>query len=212
MRYLFSLCFILFFAMACKNKQTLKDKQQELDNGKLNDKNVYTATEIGWTIHVPQGWDVRTKKEIETVNEKGKEIIEESLDAKVDNSGLKYLINLKKDPFNNFLSTIEPFDEQKDGSYSARNKATYEAMQRAYDAQKIHYGCEEGMAQIDGLRFDVLTCKIYSPNKNDIIMTQEMYSRLINGYDFSMTLIYNNEDDRQLLLDMIHAAHFSIRE
>lgn len=212
MRHFLLPLFILLFLAGCKSKQTLKEKQQELETGKLNEKNNYNATEVGWSVQLPENWEVLTKQAVDGLNEKGKDLIENSSNTKIDLAGLVYLINLKKDPFNAFNSTIEPFDEKKDGSYEERNVAVVEVMKNAYESKNIHTVWERGTESINGLSFDVASGKIYSPDKTKVILSQKMYSRLINGYDFSMTMSYNNEKDLQTLLDMVTSSKFSIRE
>src|SRR6266496_702343 len=138
MKYFILPAFILLLITGCKSKQTLKEKQQELETGKLNEKNIYNAAEVGWTVQLPENWDVQTKRENEKINEKGKKLIEESSGTKIDDSGLIELVTLKKDPFNSFLSTIEPFNEEKDGSYAEHNVMVNDMMKKAYESKKIY--------------------------------------------------------------------------
>lgn len=212
MRYFILCLFIFLFVTGCNGQQTVKEKQQELEAGKLDEKNVYKAAEVGWTVQLPENWEVLTKREIARLNDKGKETIERSSNTTINDSGLVYLINLKKDAFNSFVSTIEPFSEEKDGSYAGHNTLTLEMMKKAYESKKISCDCEEGKGKLNDLEFDIFTCKIYNPGKTKVILNQKMYSRLINGYDFAMTLIYNNEKDLQTMNDMINKSKFSIRK
>jgi hypothetical protein len=212
MRYFILLVFIVLSLGGCKSKQTLKEKQQELEAGKLDEKNIYNAPEVGWAVKLPENWNVLTKRELNKLTDKGKETVEESTGSNIDISGLIYLVNLKKDAFNSFISTIEPFNEEKDVSYAAHNEVVYDMMKKAYASKNIPVEYEEGTEKINDLQFEVFGCKIYSPDKIKVILNQKMYGRLINGYDFSMTLIYNNEKDLQTLMDMVKSSKFSKRE
>ena len=80
---------------SCKQKQTLADKQKEIETGNLVAGNQYSAEEIGWAITIPEGWPVMTREQNHELNSKGKELLEKSIDAKIDDSGMKQLINLK---------------------------------------------------------------------------------------------------------------------
>jgi hypothetical protein len=212
MKYLILFTTILFLTTSCKSKQSLKEKQQELETGKLDEKNLYSSAEIGWTVQLPGNWDIITKNENDKLNEKGKKAIEKSIGTTVNDSALVELVNLKKDMFNSFLSTLEPYHEESEGSYAEHNKAVNEILKKTYEANKIFSVHDEATAMIDGLQFDTFVSKIYSPDKTKIILFQKMFSRLINGYDFSMTINYNNENDSLILMTMINSSKFSIRK
>jgi hypothetical protein len=205
------LCFALLASFSCKNKQTLEEKRKELKTGHLDEKNIYTAAEVGWTAQLPADWQVLTKRENFKLNEKGKEILEEATGSEINNSKLIELVSLRKDVFNIFLSTIEPYDESVDGDYDDHNSAVNELLKKAYIAKKIYTESEIGATKIDGIMFDRLAIRVYSPDKNKIILTQVMFSRLINGYDFAMTVNYNNKNDEQTLMDIVNSSKFSIR-
>jgi len=201
--------FLLVIA-GCKSKQTTKEKQQELQTGVLNEKNVYKADEIGWTIQLP-GWDVITKKENDKLNEKGKEAIKKSVGAEINTSRLMELINVRKDQFNTFLSTIEPYNEPSDGSYSEHNKMINEVVKNTYASKGMYAEYGEDTAIIDGLKFEIFSAKIYTPDKTKVIISQKMFSALINGYDFAMTMVYNNDVDMKVLESAIYSSKFSKR-
>ena len=212
MKYIIILiaCFSL---ISCKEKrQTLKDKQSELETGSLDSTHRYKADDIGWTAKVPGGWEVQSKDATKENTERGKKAIEKTINVEVDASALQQLINLKKGRFNSFLSTIEPYNEKKEGSYEANNEKLYELMKKTYADQGIKATYEEDTATIDGLSFYVFKAKIYKPDSKEVLLNQVMYSRLINGYDFGMTLSYNDEDALMELENMVFTSRFSKRE
>jgi hypothetical protein len=208
MRKLAILSLFLLLIAGCKSKQTAKEKQRELQTGTLNEKNIYTAKEIGWTIQLPD-WDVITKKENEKLNQKGKEALEKSVGAQINTSGLIELINIKKDPFNSFTSTIEAYNVATDGSYAEHNKMINEVVKNAYASKNIYAEYAEDTAIIDGLTFNVFSSKIYSPDKTKVILFQKLFSGLINGYDFGMSMNYNNDADMKTLESAIYSSKFS---
>ena len=212
MKYLF----ILFAALSlygCKGKnQTIKDKQSEIENGALDSIFQYKADVIGWTTKVPGGWDVQSKNATKANMERGKKEIEKTINEKVDASDLIQLLNLKKGRLNSFLSTIEPFDEMEAGSYELNNKKLYQIMKDTYATKGISASYQEDTATIDGLSFYVFKVKIFKPESKDVLLNQIMYSRLLNGYDFGMTLSYNEDSALKELQDMVFASKFSSRK
>lgn len=212
MRYILILLATLSLLSCKEKKQDLKDKQKEIETGTLDSTNRYSADEIGWTTYIPAGWDVQTKENTQKNTERGMKAIEKEMNAEVDASDLVQLLNLKKGKFNSFLSTMEPFDTTDGISYEENNKRLYEIMKQTYAGQGIDARYSEDTALLDGLYFYVFNVKIYDKNKSTIILNQTMYSRLINGYDFGMTISYNGDDARRELEDIIFASKFSKRE
>jgi len=209
MRLLFFLALLLFSVSSCKHKQTYHEKKKEIDAGHLSENNIYSAKEVGWTVQVPDGWQIITRKEKKVLSEKGKKSVEETLGENIDASELVELINFKKDMFNSFLSTMEPFDEKKYGSYDNQNTTIHELVKKTYASKNIYAEYELGALRIDGKMFDRFITKVYSPDKKNIIINQAMFSCLINGYDFSMVINYNNEKDKETLMNVIQSSKFS---
>ena len=56
---------------ACRKGQSLTEKQQEIETGKLDESLAYVAEEIGWSTRVPAGWDVMTKETTKKLQEQG---------------------------------------------------------------------------------------------------------------------------------------------
>src|SRR5258705_2985003 len=213
MKYILIIVAFLFF-QSCKEKdkpQSLEEKQKEIETGSLSAASVYTADEIGWTVHVPAGWEILTKEQMKQNTAKGKKVMEESTAIEIDASDLQQLLNLRKDKFNSFLSTMEKYDIQEMGSYEKNSKTLNDLMKQAFEKQGIHADYSEDTAMIDGLRFTVFKSKMYGTDKKQVILNLVMYNRLINGYDVGMTITYNNEGTRNELEKMIIASKFSKR-
>jgi hypothetical protein len=208
----------LFIAIAAiciscnQRKQSLEEKQGEIENGKIDESYAYESKEVGWTTLLPKDWNVITRKESKAINEKGKKEVEKTTGIKIDASDLMELVNIKKDVFNSFLSTMQHFDEKTDGSYEETNKSTQQLILNTYKGKGIKVDSKEGKESIGGLEFYTFFVSIHAPgaDSNKIILTQEMYSRLQNGYDFSMTLNYNDEKDSAILQDILKNSTFRI--
>ncbi len=194
--------------MACKMQQTLKDKQAEISTGAIDSNFEYTCTEVGWETQLPKDWHLLTKDETEKLNKTGKKAIEESTGTSVDMSSLRELVNLKKDVFNSFLSTIEKYDESSLGNFDKHNEDVDQLMKDAYTGKKMKFDSRDGNEKIDNIDFHTFEIKIYKPEGDDVLLNQKMYSALLKGYDFSMVMNYNNEADKQTLLKIIENSKF----
>lgn len=198
----------IVFLSACQPNQTLKEKQAELTTGNVDQSFKYTCNEVGWQTYLPKDWHFITQDETKKMNEKGRELIEKSSGSAVDMSGLRELVNLKKDPFNSFLSTIEKYDAKTMGSYEDHNADVEEVVKQAYRSKDIKFELKDGSEKIDNVLFHVVEIKIFTPGGDKILLNQKMYSALLKGYDFGMTMNYNNEDDKQILLKIVEGSRF----
>jgi len=192
-------------------KQTLQEKQKETGAGKLDERYVYSVKEIGWSAKLPKEWKVISKRESLENSQKGQEFIEESVGQKIDASNLIELVSIKKDEFNSFESTMEPFNEVTDGSYEDQNFKVHELIKQTYKTKKINADYEIGATRIDGVMLDWFYIKAFTPDKEKVILQQRIYSALINGYDFAMTISYNNDKDGEELMNLVNSSKFSIK-
>lgn len=204
---------ILSGISACNgNQQSLKAKQDNVQNGKIDETYNYECKELGWKTSLPKDWNILTKQESESLNERGKSAIEQSVGKKIDVSGLKELVNLKKDPYNTFISTMEAFNEKTDGKYEDKNKEVVELIKDTYKSKGIKFDIKEGTEKIDGLEFYTIDMAIYTPGADSkILMNQKMYNRLLNGNDFAMTITYNNPKDSTTQANIVYNSKFTIR-
>ena len=192
-------------------KQTLQEKQKESGAGKLDERYVYSVREIGWSTSLPKDWTVISKRESAENTKKGQKLIEESVGTKIDASSLIELISIKKDKFNSFESTMEPFNESTDGSYDNQNFMVHDLIRQTYKAKNIHADYEIGATRIDGVMLDWFYIKVFAPDNKKVILQQKIYSALINGYDFAINISYNNETDEETLMKIINSSKFSIK-
>ena len=194
--------------MACKMHQTLKDKQANISTGVIDSNFEYTCSEVGWETHLPKDWDLLTKGETEKLNKAGQKALEESTGNTIDMSALTELVNLKKDAFNSFISTIEKYDKDSLGNYDKHNEEVNQLIKDTYTSKKIKFDSREGNEKIDNIDFHTFEIKLYKPGSDDVFLYQKLYSTLLKGYDFGMVMNYNNDADKQTLLKIIEGSKF----
>lgn len=188
---------------------TKADPNKQVDEGKVQG-DVYTSAEIGWTIHIPDGWSVVSKDKREESSEKGMEAIGETYGGDLDYSGLKHLISFQKDQFNIFQSTSEPFELEYEGEWEENNVALRELIYTTYINQGLTVDTSSSTQSIDGLEFATFHVAIYG-SEGDVILYQDLYSRYINGLDFGVNLNYNNEENKKIMMTAWENSKFTIR-
>lgn len=182
-----------------------RDPNKQIDEGKVEGE-TYTSQEIGWTIQIPKGWSVISKDKIEVNKEKGLKAIEE-VAGKVDYTGLKHLISFQKNQFNVFQSTSEPFKLKYEGEWKENNEKLNAVIHAAYINQGIKVDTSSTKAIIDGLDFEVFKTVLYGPD-GKVILFQELYSRHINGYDFGVNINYNNDQNKEKMMEVWKNSKF----
>ncbi len=176
------------------------DPNKQIDEGKITE-NIYHSEEIGWTMEIPKGWNITHKSAIDRRTKKGLEALSETAGVEIDANGLKQLLNFQKNKFNIFQSVSEPFKEEYEGEWEENNIELKKLIYITYLEKGIKVDSTETITiKIDGLEFKSSKFTIYSP-KGEVILNQIMYSRLINGLDFGVSINYNNESDKKEILE-----------
>lgn len=205
----------MFSIISCKTEKkekTLYEKRKELKYGELSADNVYHVDEIGWTTTIPDGWEIVTQQEMGKLKKKGADAIEEAFETEIDYSDVQDLLSVKKDKINSFMSNMQKMNNTRDGNFDERVKTMYDAIRYSYQSKNVQMEEAVGAIRIDGIMFDRLEIKILSPDKNKTILNQEIFIALINGYDLTMIINYNNEKDKDDLLEMVIGSKFSLKE
>ena len=198
--------FILAFALfSCKEKS--KDPNKQVDEGTVTGE-IYESKEMGWTIEIPKGWTITSRDKVEANTEKGKELMEKTMNAEIDMSAVEQLISFGKDRFNNFGSNSEPFKESYEGHHKANTREVTEIVYETFRNQGIKCDTAYGTETVGGLEFDAFYTTIYAPRTDSVILRQILYSRLMKGNTFSVNINYNNEEDRDTMVKAWKASKF----
>jgi hypothetical protein len=183
-----------------------KDPNKQIDEGRVNTTG-YESSEIGWSVRIPDGWEVIAKDNLEENEQKGKTALEKTAGGEIDVSGLKHLISFKKNQFNLFFSTSEPFKEEYPGEYLENSKKVRKLLFDTYRAKGIKADSSSGTVTIDGLQFQTFEFKLYGQD-GKVILSQIMYSRLINGLDFGVNINFNSNKYRDVMLKALMDSKF----
>ncbi|HRB31132.1 MAG TPA: hypothetical protein PK275_06800 [Chitinophagaceae bacterium] len=205
----------MIFIFSCKTEKkekTLYEKRKDLQNGELSADNVYHVDVIGWTTTIPAGWEIVTQQEMGKIKKKGADAFEEVFETDIDYSDVQDLLSVKKDIINSFMSNMQKVNDTLDGNFDERIKTVYDAIRTTYASKDIKMEEVVGAIRIDGIMFDRLEIKILSPDKKKTILNQEIFIAPINGYDFTMIINYNNEKDKDDLLEMVMGSKFSMKD
>lgn len=200
------LIILIFLIILPSCKKT--DPNKTIDEGNISE-NVYTSQEIGWTIEIPKGWKIISKEEKDKWQKKGEKAITEFTGEEMQYEGLKDLVGFKKNQFNIFQATSEPFEVEYEGEWEENNQILKELLYQTFESQGIRVDSTETSTEtIDNIDFKTFSFTIYGP-KGDIILKQITYSTLINGLDFGVNMSYNNDKNRDEMLKVWRGSKFN---
>lgn len=220
-RITFYVLLVFLFLTACRSKKTFPHTIETTTDTVisnpvvqvLKDKNSFRVPAVGWTVRIPEKWKKIFKEKNYQLNEDEQDKIRKVTNSKIDDySHAKQLITIYKNSYNNFTSSMEPFDETMQGSYDEHNIAVHENLKSTYSSKNIYAEYEVAARRIDGIMFDIFDTRIFSAGKRKVALYQSMYSCLINGYYFSMTFNYNNETDKDSFMKIIETSKFSMKK
>lgn len=191
-----------FIYMSCVQP----DANKQIDEGKIEG-NMYHSKEIGWSIEIPEGSEITMKDRILANERETRAVIKRASGVTMDVSKVIHLISFRKDADNVFESTAEPFKDERPGAYEQHNRFVYKLLYDAYLKLGISVDTSSGMETIDGLHFYTFNITAYAPGRK-VILNQVLYNRLINGYDFAVSINYNNPFDKEILLRTLQHSKF----
>lgn len=192
------LAFFLSFILGCTSSS--KKEEQSISE-------TYTSKEIGWTIEIPKGYKLTSQTKMDADDQKGKEAIGKVYEGELKVDSLTHLISFMKNQFNSFDSTIEPYEEAKPGEYAENGVLIRKLVFDTYHKQGIKIDTSSAKLDLKGQVFNAFYIKIYGTN-GEVALNQIMYSKMLKGYDFGVNINYNNEADKEILINAFRASKF----
>lgn len=149
----------------------------------------YNFKEIGWTIKLPAGFKELTAAEDAAKNQRGKEMMEDVADAKMDISEMKTLFSATKNTHNYMNATITPFDPERDGDWDESVVAVKELLYRTFEEKmpQAKLDSVSSTVTIDGIKFDKFKVTVTIESK--MAFNMFMLAKLYKGYNFGITYL-----------------------
>ncbi|MCH2233454.1 MAG: tetratricopeptide repeat protein, partial [Crocinitomicaceae bacterium] len=130
----------------------------------------------------------------------------------IDYAGVEDLLSFKMDENNMFAATSEIYVEEYPGEYLELVEIVKELLEHTYNDQGMDNEISETRTEvIDGIEFSTYTIEVYRKD-GVILINQIIYSALINGYDFNVTMTYTEEEDKVEMLEMWRNSTFDKSE
>lgn len=169
----------------------------------------FTFNDIGWTIDLPEGFELLDSTSVAAKIAKGRQTVESTSNGTISTSETKPLIVAKKNESNYFISSLTPFDEGKDGSWTSTNREirqiAFKTLVEKFPSAK--YDSATSVIFIDSLPFSKFL--IVGKEDNGVIYKSIMLGKLYKGYDFKITYMCVDGNIEKEIEEMLEQSKFS---
>ncbi|AOW19351.1 hypothetical protein [Urechidicola croceus] len=169
---------------------------KQIDSNKEIKKTIYQCKDLGWTINVPENWKITHQN-----------ILNNS--TKKDFSEYNELIGFhkEKDTLNYFFATAQYYKNEHINELKESHKKFKKLLYDEYTNMEMKVDTSSSIKIIDHLDFNVFHIELSEINGN-LIQFQDIYSRYINNYDFSVNITYKKEKEKNELLNIWENSKF----
>lgn len=164
--------------------------------------------EFNLTIHIPDGFERVSTEEWAKFQNKGKAAIENTTGAEIENRS-KTLFVFRNGNFNYLESNYQPFNVSTDGDYAASCKATSQLLYKTFESQipNVQLDSATTTQVIDQLSFRRFDINMTLPN--GMVLRSSLYNRLFGNRDFTVSIMYVDEKQGQLMHNAWQGATFN---
>lgn len=178
-----------------------KDYSKEVDAGNFIG-NTYNCQELGWSMTFPDTWTITKKSSLIAADKRSKVVYDgDSLNT----SGIKRLLAFQKNFDNNFQSTLEKMGNT---DYYQLIGGMRKMMYQNYFDQYISVDTSSSIVPIDGKKFDCFEIRLFDKQGKEYTK-QHLYTRVVDGYYFSVVITSNNEKDHDKMTLAFKESNFA---
>lgn len=174
--------------------------------------NTYDVSEIGWSIDIPEGWNLVDTDKMKKMAEKGNKLVQDATDIEIESDEIKYLIMFKKNNQNMFQSILENVPLEAKLDYDSNFNMVKELVAFTYENQGMSIDTSAtSITQVNGVPFHHFDVKILNPESGDVILNQKFFSRLYKDFQHSVIINYNDDAYGQVMMEAFENSRFKIR-
>ncbi|HEY0655875.1 MAG TPA: hypothetical protein VGD65_22220 [Chryseosolibacter sp.] len=197
---LYNLVAVVTLLSGCRATQTADDYVRFEDK------------ETGWSTLYPASWEVVPDAEAAAIDARGQKKIEATVARKIDDVHTR-LLWIRKGRRDSFNSNKMVYKFATAEAYNANILKIYDVMMKTYELQGVRADFKKGTMMINGLEFNTLEITVYEKGTNRVAGYQLMCTRYINKrIGLLMNLNYTNEKNKQILMNILVASKFTIRD
>lgn len=178
--------------------------------GQTNPKREIYNQDFRWTVTIPEGFDSVSTEQWTKMQNKGADAVEKTYDEKVINNS-KTIFVFRSGKLNYLESNYQPFDTAIDGNYFESCRNVNEILYQTFVTQMkdVKIDTATSTEKIDNLEFQTFRLKITYPN--NMVMNAFLFTRLFDKKEFSVNIMYVDNEKGELMLDAWKKSKFGIK-
>ncbi len=168
---------------------------------------VYTHSGIGWEMTLPPGWKTNSASEVKKLSKTGIEMMETANDQKIRIPSYELLLNLKKDKFNLFASSLQDYDPEYDGNLVEFTQRNEDMIEQTFTHQNVNFEKRKYQQQIGSVNFEAFEFLIYqTPKKRKILFHQSFYFGVVGDQLMNVNANATTREGYNELIDAFHSS------
>ena len=170
-------------------------------------KKEFYSTAFNWSITIPENFVPIDSAEMARLESKGAAVMDKANNTKVENHAT-LLFSVKTDQMNHFDCSYQPFNPAVDGDYlqtkQAINNMLYKTLTTQLQGVKVDTTMR--IEKISNLEFNAFITTVTYPSK--MVLHSLMYYRLFGKREFSLNIVYKEEEKGQQMLNAWKSSKF----
>ncbi|WP_396194946.1 hypothetical protein [Flavobacterium sp.] len=170
------------------------------ENGRVENR-IYKCNLFDWKITIPDNYSITDQKRTEELEKKGYEATKKANPNIKVNPHPTQLIGFEKDKYNYFKSSFESLDGTKKVTLEEHKKFSEQLLSETYSKIKeLKFELSSSSdVKLGKYIFYKIQIRLYNPQNDKLLLTQELYNTFIDNHLFSVSINYTNEQDGMLL-------------
>jgi len=172
------------------------------DNGKIEN-GIYTCNRFDWKIKIPNGYEIRTVKDEQDLEEVGYETVNDQMPNGMEvRKNRPYLVGFGIDDRNYFSASFEPLEGTKKMTLPEHQKFVAKLLSDTYATIKVIKSEQElENKKIGDYDFYIIREKVYNQKTDDLLLTQLIYNTYIKNHLFSVSINYSTDQNGKTMID-----------
>ena len=169
---------------------------------------VFTSDAIGWTLEIPEGWEVLGQTELKGYDLEGRRDIAAATGRPLVGVTMQ-LIGLKRSKCDAFNATYQVLTRAQRDAFAQMKADSLPAILATYASRGIPSESTEDTELIDGIRFDRWLVTLMTRDRQQVTVRQIWYNALVGDAWVFFTLTYRDDSAREQMLGALRRSRFA---
>lgn len=171
---------------------------------------MYRNKQLGWEMPVPAGWVTVSKGQMDDLERKGQDAMRKAFETEEISNDHTQLLAFQKDNVNMCFSTLDAYQVAQNVTFEDHIHNIGSLIAETYEKNGVATQHSIDTMALDGLEFIRINLTLFD-TKNNPVLKQKILYRQFGDNTLTINLNYNNDIDRNTLLEALRRSKFTIR-